>query len=59
VSANAAYYVNPLKIEEIAEGMKRILQSADLANYFISRGKERAGYFSYQKAAAEFLSCLK
>jgi glycosyltransferase involved in cell wall biosynthesis len=46
-----AYYVNPDKPEEIAEGLQRIISEASLAKTLIELGWEHAQSFTPEKAA--------
>jgi glycosyltransferase involved in cell wall biosynthesis len=47
-----AYYVNPDKPEEIAEGLRRIISDTALAQTLVELGWEHAQAFTPEKAAA-------
>jgi len=47
-----AYYVNPNKPEEIAEGLQRIISDTALANTLVELGWDHAQSFTPEKAAA-------
>lgn len=51
-----AYYVNPDKPEEIAEGLRRIITDTTLAQTLIELGWNHAQYFTPEKAAAFVMS---
>lgn len=59
VVGKAAVLVNPFKPEEIAFGISEILKDDLLRADLISKGRERARQFSWDKAAAEYLNVFK
>lgn len=52
VGGDAAYYVNPYKAEEIAEGMKRIITDKIMADQLKERGWKQAQKFTAEKCAS-------
>ncbi|MEA3175041.1 MAG: hypothetical protein QOF42_2452 [Gammaproteobacteria bacterium] len=52
----AGYLVDPLKVEEIAAGMLKVLNDAPLRSTMIARGLERATAFGWEKCAAQVLA---
>jgi len=55
VCADAAYYINPEDITTIAEGMCRVISDLELKTALVSKGIERASFFSWEKTARETL----
>ncbi|KKU12063.1 MAG: Glycosyl transferase group 1 [Parcubacteria group bacterium GW2011_GWC2_45_7] len=53
VGGEAAYYVDSQNSEDIARGMAEVLHNTKLRQEMISKGKERAREFSWDKAARE------
>lgn len=51
VGGNAAYYIDPNKIEEITDAMVKILTQKELANKMSSMGLFQSSEYSWQKAA--------
>ncbi len=56
---DAAYYVDPNKIESIAEGMTKVLSDVNLRQDLIRKGLERVKLFNWQKSAQELLEALE
>lgn len=56
VGGNAAYYVNPQRAEEIADGMKKIYLDAEFSNGMKERGSCQAQKFTQQKCAEKVMS---
>lgn len=52
VGGNAAYYVNPHSIEDIAKGMSEIAKNNDLRKTLTNNGINRLKDFSWDKSAA-------
>jgi glycosyltransferase involved in cell wall biosynthesis len=59
VCGNAAYHVNPYSVENIAEGIQRILTDEGLRQSLIKKGLERAKLFSWENAAREHLEVFE
>jgi glycosyltransferase involved in cell wall biosynthesis len=59
VVGDAALMINPFKIEEIAAGLGSALGDEEIRARLIRKGYERAGLFSWDKAAAEYLGLFK
>ncbi len=51
VADTAAYLVNPLKVEEIGVGLKRLAQDGMLVTKIVQNGIEQLKKFSWEKAA--------
>lgn len=51
VSGNAAHMVNPMKVEEIGIGLKRLASDGFYVNELISKGEKQLHKFSWEKAA--------
>lgn len=58
VTENTAYLVNPTDINDIGQGMERVLDNEELTLRFVKKAKEHSVTFSWEKAAREFLSIL-
>ncbi len=58
IAEGSAYYINPYNMSEIAEGMKKILQSSELSNFFVQKGFVQIKKFNWQKTAEQFLASL-
>ena len=56
VSNGAALLVNPMDLQELTEGVYRILEKKD---YYITRGYERAKYYSPENIKKKLLSYYK
>ena len=54
----AAYLVNPYYVSELELGLRRLLGSSRLRDYYIEKGKMRSSMFNWQKTATEFLEVL-
>ncbi len=59
VAGEAAYYVNPRDPEDIARGIKEMLDNPDLRNEYIKKGLERSKIFSWQQAASDLIKIYK
>jgi glycosyltransferase involved in cell wall biosynthesis len=55
----AAVLVNPVDVENIADGMRRVVTDQSLRRQIIAAGRERAKDFSWQKCARETLEVLE
>jgi glycosyltransferase involved in cell wall biosynthesis len=58
VAGNAAYLVNPEKVEEISVGLKRLASDGMLVNTLVQRGEQRLAKYSWEKAAKETFEVL-
>jgi glycosyltransferase involved in cell wall biosynthesis len=56
VTAGAAYLVNPLSVDEIAEGIREVLLNSLLRESMIAKGLERSKCFGWEKCAREVLA---
>jgi glycosyltransferase involved in cell wall biosynthesis len=52
----AAVLVDPLNVQAIAEGMRRVMVDQALRARLIARGLERAADFSWEKCAGQVLA---
>ena len=59
VSGNAACFVDPLDINDISCGLSRIVSDSDYRQILIESGYRQITRFSWQKAAAEYISLYK
>lgn len=59
VVGDAALMINPYEFSEISEAFKLILNNEDLRNSLISKGLKRAGEFSWEKTAKEYLDVFR
>jgi glycosyltransferase involved in cell wall biosynthesis len=55
VCGDAAYYVDPLSINSLAEGMQTVLTNNALRQTLREKGLERAKLFSWEKSAQEHI----
>lgn len=53
VCGDSAYYIDPYKIESIANGIYKVLTDESLRKSLIQKGLERAKMFSWEKCARE------
>ncbi len=59
VVADAALMINPYEFTEICEACKLILNNKDLRDSLVSKGLKRAGEFTWEKTAREYLEVFK
>ena len=59
VVAGAGYLVNPLNVEEIANGIRNVLYDRLLRRAMVKKGLERVKFFSWDKCARETLNILE
>ena len=59
VAGKGALYVNPYKIEDIAEGMKKISFDQRLREDLIKKGYENIKRFSWEKSAKQLLNIFR
>ena len=59
VCGQAAYYIDPLQVESIAEGICRVVADEALRQSLIRKGLERAKLFSWEKTAEEHLKLFE
>lgn len=55
VAGDAAILINPYSVDELANGISRILSDEDLRNSCMTKGIERAKSFSWERCAIETL----
>jgi len=58
VCGNAAYYVDPLKLESIVEGIIEISENSSLRTKLIEEGKKRASFFSMENFKSQLNKIL-
>lgn len=56
IAGKAAYFASPDSVEQIREGMRRLIVEPDLRNVLIDLGYKRLSEFSWEKSASEILS---
>jgi glycosyltransferase involved in cell wall biosynthesis len=59
VAGDAALLVDPLDVEEIAEGIYRLIHDRELRSRNVQRGYERVGEFDWDGTASRVLAVLK
>jgi glycosyltransferase involved in cell wall biosynthesis len=59
VCGDAAYYIDPYDINDIAKGMKEVLENDDLRSKLINKGYERVKLFSWEKSAMKIMELKK
>ena len=52
---DAAFFINPTSSTEIAESLLKVLTDKELRNVLISKGKDRANIFTWEKCADKHL----
>jgi glycosyltransferase involved in cell wall biosynthesis len=55
VTGNATYFVNPFGVDEIAEGMYKILTNHNLRKELMEKGAQRSKFFSWYETAQKYL----
>ncbi len=58
MAGEAAVLVDPLRVDELAEGIRRVLNDTDLSRRLIGAGKERIKNYSWTKCASETVEIL-
>ncbi len=56
VTGNAACLVNPLNVDDIAQGLRRIVFDSEYRQILIESGYRQIKIYSWRKAAAEYLN---
>ena len=59
VCANAAYYVNPCDIEQIADALRVVTTVKGVSERRMQKGFERVKLFSWEKTAQEIFQVVK
>jgi glycosyltransferase involved in cell wall biosynthesis len=59
IAGDAAFFVDPTRSEEIAEGMHKVLSDLRLRDELARRGLERATRFSWERCGRETLELLE
>lgn len=59
IACDSALLVDPLSTEAIAQGIRRLVDDADLRQTLIQRGKERVQAFTWEKSAAQVMDVLE
>ncbi|WP_022671151.1 glycosyltransferase family 4 protein [Hippea alviniae] len=59
VCGDAAYYVDPYNVENIAKGMKTVLENESLQKELIQKGFKRVKMFSWEKSAQKIIGILE
>jgi glycosyltransferase involved in cell wall biosynthesis len=58
VCGDAAYYVDPYDINDIAKGMKEVLENDNLRSNLINKGYDRVKLFSWEKSAMKIMEVI-
>jgi glycosyltransferase involved in cell wall biosynthesis len=58
VAGDAAALINPYSVDELANGISRILSDEDLRNICVTKGIERAKSFTWERCAMETLKAF-
>jgi len=58
VCGDAAYYVNPYDVEDIARGIEKVLTDENLRQELIKKGFENVKRFSWEKSARKIIEIL-
>ncbi len=59
VFGDAAYYVDPLNSDSIAEGIQKVLSNDNLRNELIARGLQQAKQYSWERSAKKLTETIK
>lgn len=59
VGGDAVFYINPESVEDIANGIKKVLTDTKLRKMLIEKGYKQAKKFSWEKTARETLKLLE
>lgn len=59
VAGNAATFVNPNSVDDIAAGLRRLATDAVLRRQLVEAGRARRGLFSWSRSAAEISQVLR
>lgn len=59
VAGEAGIYVNPYEVEDIARGIRQMLDDSDLRNELSRRGFEQAGRFRWEATARQTLAVYR
>jgi len=59
VCGDAAYYVDPTDVKQIAQGIKRLLIDENLRNELVAKGRKRLKYFTLEESVLKLYGILK
>ncbi len=59
VCGDAAYYVNPYDINDIAKGIETVLKDEELQKELIQKGLKRVKLFSWEKSAKKLIKVIE
>ncbi|WP_029522920.1 glycosyltransferase family 1 protein [Persephonella sp. KM09-Lau-8] len=59
VCGDAAFYINPYDINDIARGIETVLKDEDLQRQLIQKGLERVKLFSWEKSAQKLIEIIE
>jgi glycosyltransferase involved in cell wall biosynthesis len=59
VCADAAFYVDPYNIDDIADGMDKVLNNNDSRNELIQKGYQRQAEFSWENSAHKLIEIIE
>ena len=55
VAGDAALLIDPLRIDELADAMRRVAENSELAGQLVARGRDRVRAFTWQACAEKTL----
>ena len=59
IAGDAAILIDPTAVEQLADGIRRVLSDDNLRGSLRDKGLERASHFSWERSARETLEVLK
>jgi glycosyltransferase involved in cell wall biosynthesis len=59
IAGEAAYYVNPFDVQNIADGLKEMDRNEHLKKQLIQKGKEQKQKFSWDKTAEKLWKSIE
>ena len=59
ICGDAAYYVNPYDVNDIARGIEIVLKNEELQKELIQKGRKRVKLFSWEKSAKKLIEVIE
>lgn len=59
ICGDAAYYINPYDVENIADGLYRVSTDSEIRNTHIQKGLERTKLFTWEKTAMQHMKLFE
>ena len=59
VTANAACLIDPLNVDDVAQGLRKVVSDSNYRKSLIKSGYQRIKKFSWEKAAVEYVNLYK